>query len=134
MTNRQKYIVDTTLRDGEQSPGIAFSIREKVTIAKSLDALGVSRIEAGTPAMGREECRAFEKIKLACQKAQIIGWNRMNLSDISQSIAQACEVPEVKWRLKSSVVAVDDSGVTLDDGHHIEAKTVIWTTGVRANT
>lgn len=55
-------------------------------------------------------------------------------TDISQSIAQACEVPKVKWRLKSSVVAVDDSGVTLDDGHHIEAKTVIWTTGVRANT
>ena len=55
-------------------------------------------------------------------------------TDISQSIAQACEVPEVKWRLKSSIVAVDDSGVTLDDGHHIEAKAVIWTTGVRANT
>ncbi|MBM1195214.1 hypothetical protein [Pseudomonas weihenstephanensis] len=55
-------------------------------------------------------------------------------TDISQSIAQACEVPEVKWSLKSSIVAVDDSGVTLDDGHHIEAKTVIWTTDVRANT
>ena len=95
MTNRQKYIVDTTLRDGEQSPGIAFSIREKVTIAKSLDALGVSRIEAGTPAMGREECRAFEKIKLACQKAQIIGWNRMNLSDISQSIGCGADIIHV---------------------------------------
>lgn len=46
MTNR--YIVDTTLRDGEQSPGMAFSIREKITIAKALDTLGVARIEAGT--------------------------------------------------------------------------------------
>lgn len=40
MTNRQKYIVDTTLSDGEQSPG--HYSREKVTIAKSLDTLGVS--------------------------------------------------------------------------------------------
>lgn len=91
----QKYIVDTTLRDGEQSPGIAFSIREKVTIAKSLDALGVHRIEAGTPAMGKEECRAFEKIKAACKKAQIIGWNRMNRVDILQSINCGADIIHV---------------------------------------
>jgi len=95
MTIEQKYIVDTTLRDGEQSPGMAFSIREKVIIAKSLDALGVARIEAGTPAMGKEECRAFEKIKLACKKARIIGWNRMNLADISQSIGCGADIIHV---------------------------------------
>ena len=59
MTINKKYVVDTTLRDGEQSPGIAFTIAEKVTIAQTLDALGIHRIEAGTPAMGRDECRAF---------------------------------------------------------------------------
>ncbi|MBI4858453.1 MAG: homocitrate synthase [Acetobacterium woodii] len=95
MTMMQKYIVDTTLRDGEQSPGMAFSIREKVTIAKTLDALGVNRIEAGTPAMGREECRAFEKIKLACHNAQIIGWNRMNLNDIHKSIDCGADIIHV---------------------------------------
>ncbi len=95
MISKQKYIVDTTLRDGEQSPGMAFSVREKVTIAKSLDALGVTRIEAGTPAMGKEECRAFEKIKLACKKAQIIGWNRMSLSDIDQSIGCGADIIHV---------------------------------------
>lgn len=95
MTMNQKYIVDTTLRDGEQSPGIAFSISEKVTIAKALDTLGVSRIEAGTPAMGRDECRAFEKIKLTCKQAQIIGWNRMNLSDINQSINCGADIIHV---------------------------------------
>ncbi len=95
MTINKKYVVDTTLRDGEQSPGIAFTIAEKVTIAQTLDALGIHRIEAGTPAMGRDECRAFEKIKLACQQAQIIGWNRMNLSDIQQSINCGADIIHV---------------------------------------
>jgi NADH dehydrogenase len=39
----------------------------------------------------------------------------------------------VKWQLKASVVAVDENGVTLSDGRRIDAKTVIWTTGVRAS-
>lgn len=55
-------------------------------------------------------------------------------AEISQSIAHACEQLGVKWRLKSSVVAVDENGVTLDDGQRIAAKTVIWTTGVRASS
>ena len=54
--------------------------------------------------------------------------------EISQSIAEACDELGVKWRLKSSVVAVDENGVTLDDGQRIEAKTVVWTTGVRASS
>ena len=86
MAIEKKYIVDTTLRDGEQSPGIAFTLREKVAIAKALDTMGVSRIEAGVPAMGKDERRAFEKIKFACQKAEIVAWNRMNLKDIQASI------------------------------------------------
>lgn len=54
-------------------------------------------------------------------------------TEISQSIAQACEALGVKWRLQTTVVAVDEHGVTLSDGQRIEANTVIWTTGVRAN-
>ena len=54
--------------------------------------------------------------------------------EISQSIAEACDELGVKWRLKSSVVAVDENGVTLDDGQRIDAKTVVWTTGVRASS
>jgi len=55
-------------------------------------------------------------------------------AEISQSITQACEELGVKWRLQSSVVAVDEHGVTLSDGQRIEANTVIWTTGVRASS
>lgn len=55
-------------------------------------------------------------------------------AEISVSIAEACEQLGVKWRLKSSVIAVDENGVTLDDGQRIESKTVVWTTGVRAHS
>jgi len=55
-------------------------------------------------------------------------------AEISQSIAEASDELGVTWRLKSSVVAVDKQGVTLGDGQRIEARTVIWTTGVRASS
>ncbi|RON47620.1 NAD(P)/FAD-dependent oxidoreductase [Pseudomonas frederiksbergensis] len=55
-------------------------------------------------------------------------------AQISQSIAEASTELGVKWQLNSSVVSVDQNGVTLADGQRIEAKTVIWTTGVRASS
>lgn len=55
-------------------------------------------------------------------------------AEISQSISEASDELGVTWRLKSSVVAVDKQGVTLGDGQRIEARTVIWTTGVRASS
>ena len=55
-------------------------------------------------------------------------------AEISQSIAQASTELGVKWQLKSSVVSVDENGVTLADGQRIDAKTVVWTTGVRASS
>ena len=49
---KQLYMIDTTLRDGAQSPGISFSKIDKIEIAKALEKVGVYQLEAGIPAMG----------------------------------------------------------------------------------
>ncbi len=92
LTLSQKYrfapaIVDTTLRDGEQAPGVAFSLQEKVTIAKLLDSLGIEVIEAGIPIMGKIEQDAIKAICNLNLKAQVLVWNRLLLADLRASIA-----------------------------------------------
>lgn len=56
------WLVDSTLRDGEQAAGVAFTAREKQHIAAALVAAGVHEIECGTPAMGAEEVQAIQGI------------------------------------------------------------------------
>ena len=52
---KNMWIIDTTLRDGEQSAGVVFSLDEKKNIARLLSDAGIDEIEIGTPAMGKEE-------------------------------------------------------------------------------
>ncbi|MEM6255805.1 MAG: homocitrate synthase [Cyanobacteria bacterium P01_D01_bin.156] len=85
-TPPQIYINDTTLRDGEQAAGIAFSLEEKVAIATFLDTIGVQEMEVGIPAMGRDEAQAIRTIANLGLNAQLLGWNRAVLSDIQASI------------------------------------------------
>ncbi len=75
-------INDTTIRDGEQTPGVVFSMEEKLQIAKLLDEIGVQQIEAGTPAMSPEEERAVASIAKEGLKASTMGWSRAVQSDI----------------------------------------------------
>jgi homocitrate synthase NifV len=82
-----KYIVDTTLRDGEQSPGIALSIEDKVKIAGLLDEIGVYEIEAGVPVISREEEEGIRCIIANKRNAKISVWSRMNQLDVKRSIA-----------------------------------------------
>ena len=79
-------IVDTTLRDGEQAAGVAFSAAEKLTIAKMLDQAGVTQMEAGIPAMGREEQQTISNLVSLGLKARLLTWNRLKLADIRASI------------------------------------------------
>lgn len=79
-------IVDTTLRDGEQSAGLAFSIDEKVEIAKYMDENNIYQIEAGIPVMGDLEKECIKRILYNRRNSLISTWNRMNVSDIKHSI------------------------------------------------
>ncbi len=82
MSERKIQIVDTTLRDGEQTAGVVFANREKVRIAKLLDELGVHQIEAGIPVMGGDEADAIKEICQSGLKASIMGWNRPVIKDL----------------------------------------------------
>lgn len=85
-------IVDTTLRDGEQSPGIVFSTLDKVGIATALAQAGVEWIEAGVPIMGIEEQEAIKAMTSTPLQGKIIAWNRAYKEDIMASITCGCSM------------------------------------------
>ncbi|WP_061846435.1 homocitrate synthase [Bradyrhizobium sp. DOA1] len=86
LQTRRIVLNDTTLRDGEQAPGVAFTTAEKVSIARVLANAGITEIEAGTPAMGHEEVSAIRAIVEAGLAATIIGWCRLKKSDVDAAI------------------------------------------------
>jgi 2-isopropylmalate synthase len=75
-------IFDTTLRDGEQSPGISLNLREKVEIAEQLARLGVDVIEAGFPIASRGEVEAVQAIARAVRGPVVAGLARVGAADI----------------------------------------------------
>lgn len=79
---RKIYIFDTTLRDGEQSPGASLTPDEKLKIAKQLERLGVDVIEAGFPVSSPGEMQAVDMIARALTKPIICGLARMMPRDI----------------------------------------------------
>jgi len=102
--NKKIYIVDTTLRDGEQTAGVVFANREKVRIAKFLDELGVDQIEAGVPVMGGDEKESIKAICRAGLKASVMGWNRPVIRDIENSLE--CGVDAVAISISTSDIHI----------------------------
>lgn len=84
--NQRTVLNDTTLRDGEQAPGVAFTTAEKVAIAHALARAGITEIEAGTPAMGTDEIAAIRAIVEEGLPLTPIAWCRMREADVDAAI------------------------------------------------
>jgi 2-isopropylmalate synthase len=78
-------IFDTTLRDGEQSPGCSMNLEEKVTVARSLASMGVDVIEAGFPIASNGDFEAVSTIAREVKDAQIAGLARASRKDIDRA-------------------------------------------------
>lgn len=86
-------IFDTTLRDGEQTPGVSFTPDQKLLIARQLDKLGVDIIEAGFPPVSEGEGKAVAAIAKAGLEGEICALARCNKGDVDAALA--CDVDSI---------------------------------------
>ena len=95
MAAEHVYIFDTTLRDGEQTPGVAFHLNEKLEIAQGLDEMGVDIIEAGFAASSKGDFRAISRIAEVVRNATVCSLARCTENDILAA-AEALKAAERK--------------------------------------
>jgi 2-isopropylmalate synthase len=103
------HIFDTTLRDGEQSPGIALSIAEKVAIAQQLGKMGVDVIEAGFPINSEGEFKAVQAIARDVEGPVITGLARTHKGDIDKAAAAVVdsENPRIHTFISTSDIHIE---------------------------
>jgi isopropylmalate/homocitrate/citramalate synthase len=97
---------DTTLRDGEQTVGVVLSPQQKLEIARKLDELGISRIEAGFPKVSPEDAEAIQLMQKANLKAELWGFSRAVRGDVEELVrlglrASVIESPTSDIKLKA---------------------------------
>jgi homocitrate synthase NifV len=107
MIRRDIILEDTTLRDGEQAPGVAFSKATKLRILDKLIAAGVKWVEPGIPAMGGEELDALHAMLERKSEVKLIGWNRGIPEDVAATIDMGFEAVHVG--LPTSSIHLKDS-------------------------
>ncbi|MCZ2126470.1 MAG: Lrp/AsnC ligand binding domain-containing protein [Anaerolineales bacterium] len=98
-------ILDTTLREGEQTPYVNFTIDEKIEIAKRLDAVGVEMIEAGDPSVSPNVARAIERIAALGLRAEIVAHSAALRSGIER--AKSCGAQRVAIFYATSKIHLD---------------------------
>ncbi|WP_462327130.1 2-isopropylmalate synthase [Desulfobaculum sp.] len=100
------FIFDTTLRDGEQSPGATMNLREKLRIARQLEAMGVDIIEAGFPAASEGDFCSVRSIAETVKESQVAGLCRAMPADIDRAwdAIRAAAHPRIHTFIASSPV------------------------------
>lgn len=104
---------DTTLRDGEQTVGVVLSPQQKLEIARHLDVLGVSRIEAGFPRVSAEDAEAIQLMQGAGLRAELWGFSRAVKADVEELVrldlhASMIEAPTSDIKLRAYGITRDD--------------------------
>lgn len=97
---------DTTLREGEQTPGVVFTGRDKREVAEALGEAGIEYLEVGTPVIGSSEFRTISELAATEGMPTLIGWNRGLRSDLEASFAAG--LTAVHIGLPSSRLHVED--------------------------
>ena len=103
-------INDSTLRDGEQAPGVAFSAHEKLALARRLAEAGVDEIEVGVPAMGPAEVEAMAAIGRALPQVKAIAWCRTVETDIDAARATGLRYVHLSTPVSDRQIAVKRAG------------------------
>lgn len=101
MKLQKPCIIDTTLRDGEQAPGVVYSLEEKLTIAYYLDKIGVEELEVGIPAMGGEAIEHINAIVNQSLKLNISTWCRAKKDDIDMAARTNAAIVHISFPLSS---------------------------------
>ena len=107
------HFYDTTLRDGEQTVGVVLSPRQKLEIARKLDELGISRIEAGFPRVSVDDAEAIRLMLKANLKAELWGFSRALKGDVEELVrlglpASIIEAPTSDIKLRAYGISAED--------------------------